>query len=84
MIELFDDTYENYLIMSNFNIERNDTSLKAFLNNSNLYNLIKSNTCFKGKDSCIDNIQLRLAAHMTQILVIIIITYDLHNVKILF
>ena len=40
--------------MSDFNIEQSDPSLKAFLNSSNLYNLIKSNTCFKGKGSCID------------------------------
>ena len=40
--------------MGDFNIERSDPSLKAFLNSSNLYNLIKSNTYFKGKGSCID------------------------------
>ena len=37
--------------MGDFNIERNDPSLKAFLNISNLYKLMKSNTCFKGKGS---------------------------------
>ena len=40
--------------MGDFNIEQSDLSLKAFLNSNNLYNLIKSNTCFKGKGSCID------------------------------
>ena len=54
MIELFVDTYDNYLIMGDFNVEPSDPSLKAFLNSSNLYTLIKSNTCFKGKGSCID------------------------------
>ena len=54
MIDLFADTYDNYLIMGDFNMEPSDPSLKAFLNSSNLYNLIKSNTCFKGKGSCID------------------------------
>ena len=53
MIDLFADTYDNYLIMGDFNTEPSDASQKAFLN-SNLYNLIKSNTCFKGKGSCID------------------------------
>ena len=54
MIDFFANTYENYLIMGDFNIERSDPSLKTFLNSSNLYNLIKSNTCFKGKGSYID------------------------------
>ena len=54
MIDFFADTYDNYLIMGDFNIEQSDPSLKAFLNSNNLYNLIKSNTCFKGKGSCID------------------------------
>ena len=54
MIDLFADTYDNYLIVGDFNMEPSDPSLKAFLNSSNLYNLIKSSTCFKGKGSCID------------------------------
>ena len=57
MIDFFADTYENYLIMGDFNIERSDPSLKAFLNSNNLYHLIESNTCFKGKGSCIDLFQ---------------------------
>ena len=40
--------------MGDFNIERSDPSLKEFLSSNNLHNLIKSNTCFKGKCSCID------------------------------
>ena len=54
MIDLFADTYDNYLIMGDFNMEPSDPPLKAFLNSNNLYNLIKSNTCFKDKGSCID------------------------------
>ena len=80
MIEVFAETYDNYLIMGDFTIEQSDPSLKAFLNSSNLYNLIKSNTCLKGKGSCIDlfltNRQyhfLSLKAYMRQILVTIII-----------
>ena len=53
-IDFFADTYDNYLIMGDFNIERSDPSLKGFLNSNNLYNLINSNTCFNGKCSCID------------------------------
>ena len=48
MIDFFADKYDNYWIMGDFNIEQSDLSLKAFLNSNNLYNLIKSNTCFKG------------------------------------
>ena len=44
MIDFFADTYDNYLIMGDFNIEQNDPSLKAFLNSNKFYNLIKSNT----------------------------------------
>ena len=40
--------------MCDFNIEQTDRSIKAFLNSNSLNNLIKSNTCFKYKDSCID------------------------------
>ena len=49
MIELFADTYHNYLIMGSFNMEPSDPSLKGFSSSNNLYNLIKSNTSFKGK-----------------------------------
>ena len=45
MIDFFADTYDNYLIMGDFNIGQSDPSLKAFLNSNNIYNLIKSNTC---------------------------------------
>ena len=44
IIDALANTYDNYLIMGDFNIERSDLSLKAFLNSNNLYNLIKSNT----------------------------------------
>ena len=54
MIDLFTNTYDNYLIMGDFNMEPSDPFLKAFLNSNNLYNLIKSNTCFKDKGSCSD------------------------------
>ena len=52
--DLFADTYDNYLIMGDINMEPSDPSLKTFLNSNNPYNLIKSNTCFRGKGSCID------------------------------
>ena len=54
MIDFFADTFDNYLIMGDFNLEQSDPSLNAFLSSNNFYNLIKSNTCFKCKGSCID------------------------------
>ena len=52
VIHFFADTYDKYLIMGDLIIEQSDPSLKTFLNSNNLYNLIKSNTCFKDKSSC--------------------------------
>ena len=49
MIDLFADTYDNYLIMGDFNMEPRDPSLKAFLNSNNLYNLIKSTYALRAK-----------------------------------
>ena len=37
---------KKYLIMGDFNIERNDPSLKAFLNSNNLYTLIQEQHMF--------------------------------------
>ena len=54
IIDFLADIYGNQSIMGNFNIEQSDPSLKAFSSSNNLLNLIKSNTCFKGKGSCIE------------------------------
>ena len=35
-------------------MEPSDSMLKTFMQSHNLFNLIKSNTCFKGRGSCID------------------------------
>ena len=40
--------------MGDFNLEPHDKRLGYFLNSSNLANLVKTNTCFKGSGSCID------------------------------
>ena len=37
MIDFSADTYDNYLITGDVNIERSDPSLKAFLNSINLW-----------------------------------------------
>ena len=48
------DTYDNHLILGNVNLEPTDFTLMGFLASNSLTNLIKTNTCFKGKGSCID------------------------------
>ena len=54
IIDHFSSIYDNYIIFGDFNIEPSDSILKAFMQSHNLFNLIKSNTCFKGRGSCID------------------------------
>ena len=48
----YSSIYDNYIILEDFNMERN---CPAFRQSFNLLNSIKTNTCFKGgNDSCID------------------------------
>ena len=54
LIDHFSSTYDNYIILGDFNMEPSDPILKTFMQSRNLLNLIKSNTCFSGRDSCID------------------------------
>ena len=54
IIDYFANTYDNHLILGDFNLEPTDSALMGFLDSNNLTNLIKTNTCFKGKGSCID------------------------------
>ena len=53
ILDHFTKTYDNYLIMGDFNLEPHDKRLGYFLNSNNLVNLVKTNTCFKGSGSCI-------------------------------
>ena len=54
IIDHFATNYDNHLIMGGFNMEPNNRKFKRFLDSNNLTNLIKTNTCFKGKGSSID------------------------------
>ena len=54
IIDNFANTHDNHLILGDFNLEPTDSALMGFLDSNNLTNLIKTNTCFKGKGSCID------------------------------
>ena len=45
---------DNYIFLGDFNMEPNCLALTSFMQSFNLFNLIKTNTCFKGKGTCID------------------------------
>ena len=54
IIDYFTNTYDNHLILGYFNLEPTDSVLLGFFDSKSLTNLTKTNTCLKGKDSCID------------------------------
>ena len=54
MIDYFSVSYDNHVIIGDFNLEPSTGLLKNFMNGNALYNLIKVDTCFKGKGTCID------------------------------
>ena len=54
IIDVFAVKHDNYLLLGNFDFESGNTVLTNLLDSNNLTNLIKTNTCFKGKGSSID------------------------------
>ena len=54
IIDFYSGIYDNHIVLGDFNIDPSHTQLSAFMEHYNYYNLIKSNTCFKGDGSCID------------------------------
>ena len=50
----YSSIYDNYIFLGDFNMEPNCSALTSFMQSFNLFNLIKTNTCFKGIGSCID------------------------------
>ena len=54
IIDYFANTYDNHLILDDFNLEPTDSALLRFLDSNRLTILIKTNTCFKGNGPCID------------------------------
>ena len=50
----YSSIYNNYIFLADFNMEPNCSALVSFVQSLKLFNLIKTNGCFKGKDSCID------------------------------
>ena len=49
IIDVFGGKFDNYLIMSGFNLELADTILANFLDSNNLTDLTKTKTFFKGR-----------------------------------
>ena len=54
LLDFYSQDNDNKVILGDFNLEPSNPSIASFMNNQNLFNLVKSNTCFKGKGSCID------------------------------
>ena len=53
-IDYFSVSYDNHVVIGDFNLEPSTGILKTFMNSNALYNLINVDTCFKGKGTCID------------------------------
>ena len=50
----YSSIYDNYIFLGDFNMEPNCLALTSFMQSFNLFNLIKTNTCFNGKGTGID------------------------------
>ena len=50
----YSSIYSNCIILGDVDMEPSDSLLNAFMQSRNLFNLIKSNICFKRGGSCID------------------------------
>ena len=53
LLDVYSKDYDNKVILGDFNLEPSTPSIVSFMNNQNLFNLVKSNTYFKGEGSCI-------------------------------
>ena len=54
LLDFYSNHYDNKVILGDFNLKPTDPLIMTFLNEHDLINLIKNNTCFKGEGSCID------------------------------
>ena len=54
IIGFFSSSYDIFIVMGDFNSQPTDSIMKDFMEANGFWNLIKSDTCFKGKGSCID------------------------------
>ena len=54
VIDNYSKNLHNIIAIGDFNLTVDDPKMREFMKNYNLYNLIKTPTCFKGKPNCID------------------------------
>ena len=54
IVDHYSSIYDNHIILKDFSMEPNSPILISFIQSSNLFNIIKSTTCFKGNGTCID------------------------------
>ena len=55
VLDMYSSSYENFLIIGDFNEEPTSESMTAFFSSQNLYCHIKQNTCYKSPEgTCID------------------------------
>ena len=54
LLDFYSSIYDNKVVFGDFNLEISHPVMLSFMNNKNFINLVKGNTCFKGKGSCID------------------------------
>ena len=54
IVDHYSSIYENHIILGDFNLEPDSPVLISFMQSLNLFNIIKSNKCFKGHGTCID------------------------------
>ena len=54
IIDFFSSPNNNFIVIGDFKSQPTDSIVKDFMEANGLTNLIKSNTCSKGKGSCID------------------------------
>ena len=54
IVDHYSSIYYNHIFLGDFNIELNSPILASFMQSLNLFDIIKSNTCFKGSFTSID------------------------------
>ena len=54
LLDFYSSICDNKAAFGDFNLEISHPVMLSFINNENLLNLVKGNTVFKGKGSCID------------------------------
>ena len=56
VLENFSKKYDRFVLLSNFNVQENETMLSEFLNAFNAKNIVKNKTCFESIEnpSCVD------------------------------